>query len=91
MNLRHEIQHVRWDLSTVEHAATGTRDLAADRAKLLEAVGRVYTHPAQVVERLTADPRASERLRTGHAAVYGCGFRRSRPPIPMEAGHPVGA
>ncbi len=35
------------------------------------AAGRVYTQPAQVVERLTADPHASERLRAGHAAVYG--------------------
>ncbi len=50
---------------------TAARDLAADRANLLWAAGRVYTHPAQVVERLTADPRASERLRAGHAVVYG--------------------
>ena len=70
-NLRHEIQHVRWDLSIVEHAVTAARDLAADHANLVWAAGRVYTHPAQVVERLTADPRASERLRAGHAAVYG--------------------
>ncbi len=46
MNLRHEIQHVRWDLSTVEHALTAARDLAADRANLVWAAGRVYTHPA---------------------------------------------
>ncbi len=34
-NLRHEIQHVRWDLSIVEHAVTAARDLAADRANLV--------------------------------------------------------
>jgi hypothetical protein len=69
--LRKEVTQVRWNISIVEDAGAAARKLSEDRAHLVTTAGRVYTHPAQVVERLIADPRASDRFTAEHAAVYG--------------------
>ena len=41
------------------------------RAALANAAVRVYANPSQALERLSADPRAPERLWAGQAAAYG--------------------
>ena len=69
--LRAEIQQLRVVRATLEHAGEEAQRLADWRAGLERVAARVYTHPAQAVERLLADPAVAERLDAGHAQVYG--------------------
>ena len=69
--LRAEQQHLAGSLGTINRAEILGERVAEARVQLQQAAARVYSDPAQAVERLTADPRATERLAAGDAPAYG--------------------
>jgi hypothetical protein len=87
--LRAQVQSLRNDIATIEHAESFRGRLAGARAEMEHAAARVYADPRQAVERLTADPQAFERLHAGDAAAYGQVHGRVRrllgPDAPRQA------
>ena len=70
-SLREQSQEIAGIAATIQDVSTTASQLSDARAALARAAARVYANPSQALERLSADPRAPERLWVGQAAAYG--------------------
>jgi hypothetical protein len=69
--LRREEQSLTAAIGTVKTAEVTGRELEATRVQVERAAAAVYTDPRAAMRALLADPRASDRLAAGEAAIYG--------------------
>jgi len=89
-SLNNEWQEIARVAATIENASTTARQLGEAHDLLVREARRVYRDPPQAIERLTADPRALERLSAGEAATYGQLKGRGGNPLPPARSGPPG-